>query len=116
MLVWNGSAGAVYDPRADRWRRMPDAPLEGPRYGSTAVWTGREMIVWGGDETGGVSGASDGAAYQPRVDRWRRIPQAPIGGRYQHGGTWTGRAMLVWGGCCKASRQLGDGALYSPPR
>lgn len=114
MLVWNGTAGAVYDPRADRWRRMPDPPLEGARYDSTAVWTGREMIVSGGDETGGVNGAADGAAYEPGEDHWRRVPTAPIEGRYQHAGAWTGKAMLVWGGCCKGSRQLGDGALYSP--
>jgi hypothetical protein len=116
MLVWNGTVGAVYDPRADKWRRMSDPPLEGARFDGTAVWTGREMTIWGGDETGGVDGAPDGAAYEPHEDRWRRIQRAPIHGRYQHAGTWTGKAMLVWGGCCKGSRQLGDGALYSPPR
>lgn len=93
---------------------MSNPPLAGARYDSTAIWTGREMIVWGGDETGGVTGAADGSAYEPGEDRWRRIPRAPIHGRYQHAGTWTGKAMFVWGGCCKGSRQLGDGALYRP--
>jgi hypothetical protein len=40
--------GAVYDPAADRWEGLPAAPLS-PRARALAVWTGRELIVWGGE-------------------------------------------------------------------
>jgi hypothetical protein len=46
------------------------------------VWTGTEMIVWGGGGTvSGPQGLVDGAAYDPRTDRWRRIADAPGEGR-----------------------------------
>ena len=57
-LVWGGLTGSfqdqkipphgvAYDPAANRWSAMPMAPLRG-RSNPTAVWTGRQMIVWGG--------------------------------------------------------------------
>jgi len=39
--------GAALDPATDTWRRIAPGPLAG-RYGQVAVWTGKEMIVWGG--------------------------------------------------------------------
>ncbi|HEV7537074.1 MAG TPA: hypothetical protein VGP90_15640, partial [Acidimicrobiia bacterium] len=58
LVVWGGgaggggnwqpaSAGAAYDPRADRWEVLPPAPVPG-RIGASAVWTGREVLFWGG--------------------------------------------------------------------
>jgi len=40
--------GAAYDPAADRWEALPAGPLS-PRARTVAVWTGRELIVWGGE-------------------------------------------------------------------
>src|SRR5438132_2430788 len=51
MIVWAGSGsgylntGARYNPSTDSWRAT-NAPTG--RYGHTAVWTGNEMIAWGG--------------------------------------------------------------------
>ena len=70
LLVWGGETGApgdfvtpphglAYDPRADRWSPLPQAPLQG-RIHPLAAWTGRGMIVWGGDP-----GFTDGALFQP---------------------------------------------------
>jgi spore germination protein GerM/N-acetylneuraminic acid mutarotase len=79
LLVWGGSQrsgaaapaipphGLAYDPRTDRWSPLPQAPLLG-RLGPTAVWTGREMIVWGGERPASPSGTrsfADGAAFRP---------------------------------------------------
>jgi hypothetical protein len=47
------------------WRRLAPSPLL-PRSGHVVVWTGREMIVWGGVEKGGAF--ADGAAYDPQRD------------------------------------------------
>ena len=75
---------------------IPDAPF-GPRTGETAIWTGRELIVWGGTSRAGDLPA-EGAAYDPALESWRRIPDAPIGSRAGHIAAWTGREMIVWGG------------------
>jgi hypothetical protein len=55
MIVWGGfregggtlADGARYNPTTDTWTPLAPAPLEG-RADPTAVWTGREMIVFGG--------------------------------------------------------------------
>jgi hypothetical protein len=39
-------AGAAWDPAADRWTRLPDAPL-GADDTIAAVWTGSHLLVWG---------------------------------------------------------------------
>jgi hypothetical protein len=77
VLVWGGVTGAsgfetipphgvAYGPAANRWSALPQAPLRG-RAWPMAVWTGREMIVWGGTipSARGHNGLSDGAAYRP---------------------------------------------------
>jgi len=57
VLVWGGrdrrflldAPGARYDLQTDRWERIPQR--NGPSrdlYSSTVVWSGEEMIVWGG--------------------------------------------------------------------
>lgn len=69
LLLWGGETGRpggfvtpphglAYDPRADRWSPLPQAPLRG-RLDPLAVWTGHAMIVWGG------AGFADGAAFTP---------------------------------------------------
>jgi hypothetical protein len=55
MIIWGGESptadfntGARYNPGTNSW--MPTATTNAPtaRCGHTAVWTGSEMIVWGG--------------------------------------------------------------------
>jgi N-acetylneuraminic acid mutarotase len=58
VIVWGGCCGVAgngsraqgmrYDPVEDEWLAMAPSPL-GERGGHSAVWTGEEMIVWGGD-------------------------------------------------------------------
>jgi hypothetical protein len=40
--------GGRYDPVADSWTILPTAGAPSARYSATAVWTGSEMIVFGG--------------------------------------------------------------------
>ena len=48
MIIWGGisadNSGGKYTPSTDSW--TANAPSA--RYVHTAVWTGSEMIVWGG--------------------------------------------------------------------
>ncbi|MGH9010689.1 MAG: hypothetical protein ACRDYF_12705, partial [Acidimicrobiia bacterium] len=54
--------GGTYDPVANRWQTFAAGPLSS-RVIHTAVWTGQEMLVWGG--TNGEAALADGAAYRP---------------------------------------------------
>jgi hypothetical protein len=112
------AAGAAYDPASDRWQVLPPAPLAG-RFGARAVWTGREVLFWGGQSGAGDTIFADGAAYDPVTRRWRTLPPAPIGPRTGHEAVWTGGEMLVWGGyerCCPIDSVLHDqaAAAYDP--
>jgi len=80
------------------WLALPQAPIAG-RIGAGAVWTGKEMIVWGGYGRSEHDGqASDGAAYDPATRTWRALAAAPAGvqGGAGAGVVWTGDAMVVW--------------------
>jgi hypothetical protein len=117
MLVWVGNApdgpavGATYDPARRTWRPIAPSPI-GPRESFSTVWTGHELIVFGGSSGDGLATPA-GAAYDPASDRWRVLPAAPIAARLDHAAAWTGREMLVWGG--RDTRgSLADGAAYDP--
>ena len=109
--------GAAYDPVAKTWRILPAAPI-GPRAQADALWTGTEMIVWGGWRPTGPHDAAwrDGAAYNPATNTWRTIPEAPITSRLGDDVTWTGQEMVVVGGSpgaySEGSRAIG--AAYNP--
>jgi N-acetylneuraminic acid mutarotase len=125
MIVWGGSddyesegtrgfprsflnVGAAYDPGSDTWRTLEPSPLD-PRGWHSAVWTGEEMIVWGG-----VS-ASNNGAYDPDTDSWREISHGPLSGRVEHSAVWTGEEMIVWGGSVVGGGPgYEDGAAYDP--
>src|SRR4051794_16967421 len=77
------------EPAPEGWRRGAPGPLR-HRDRAVEVWTGSELVVWGGDPDG-----DSGAAYDPAADRWRAIAAAPIPARFQGTGAWTGRDMLV---------------------
>jgi len=119
MVVWGQGAGvedleadlpagAAYDPAADRWRVLAPAPMASRI--TVPVWTGREMLVWGGQS--GPQYFDDGAAYDPVADRWRMLPASPLAPRFTSA-VWSGAQMLVWGGE-SAERAFDDGAAYEP--
>src|SRR4029077_1154639 len=80
------------------WTATNDVPVSGP--GHTAVWTGSEMIVWGGsDDTIFMGDLNTGGRYNPSTDSWvatstTNAPTARVG----HTAVWTGTEMIVWGG------------------
>src|SRR5436190_14674210 len=51
MIVWgaiNSNTGGRYNPNTDSWTVTSTTNVPSGRNSHTAVWTGREMIVWGG--------------------------------------------------------------------
>ena len=79
------------------WTQLPPAPIAGRTF-AASVWTGHEMLVWGG------ASASDalyhGAAPRstPAKNTWRRLPPAPLSRRSQAVAVWTGHrdGRLGW--------------------
>jgi hypothetical protein len=131
VILWGGccgtagrgsrAAGAVYDVGRDRWSALGPGPL-GNRHFHTAVWTGEEMIVWGGwaGHLRPTQLRADGAAYNRGADAWRMLAPAPLSPRRSHVAVWTGEEMIVWGGSKPLPRErerlLVDGAAYDPER
>jgi N-acetylneuraminic acid mutarotase len=109
--------GAAYDPNAESWHRIPPAPIHG-EYGAVDVWTGSELVVFGGGERHEPSSAN-GAAYDPRTNRWRSIAEAPLG-LNATSGMWTGRRVLVFGSLLdnrnRSATASAVGASYDPDR
>ena len=125
MIVWGGKdgflhsshyldSGGRYDPVNDEWRptaRNGAAP--GPRVDHVAVWTGTEMIVWGGVD--GISWLNGGGRYAPTSDSWTAMTTtgAPAGRRLATA-VWTGSEMIVWGGVVQSIGRVNSGGRYSP--
>jgi hypothetical protein len=86
-----------YSPATNAWTRIPTVGGPGPRELQSAIWTGQEMIIWGGARDGRVLG--DGARLNPATRTWSPLPTdgAPTA-RQDAGAVWTGKEMLIWGG------------------
>ncbi len=95
------------------WVSLPESPLT-PRHGHSAIWTGEELIIWGGTDNPGLLDpfSNDGAAYDPVERSWRKIAEAPIGKRLWHSAVWTGGEMIVWGGF--GDHAVVEAAAYQP--
>jgi N-acetylneuraminic acid mutarotase len=127
MIVWGGfgadssalfNSGGRYDPSADRWASTSTANVPAGRYSHSAVWSGTEMVVWGGFGTFGSEFLASGGRYDPATDTWvpTTTSNAPEG-RYFHTAVWTGTEMIVWGGfgTFYGSEWLNSGGRYDPP-
>jgi hypothetical protein len=123
MIVWGGYCGTncytltggQYDPSTDSWLpTSTGANVPTARSYHTAVWTGSEMIIWGGQNPT-IGNLNTGGRYDPSVDSW--VPTSTGGdvpsSRWLHTAVWTGSEMIVWGGQ-NYSGHLGTGGRYDP--
>lgn len=92
-------------------------------YGGATVWTGAELLAWGGTAyTDYAEGTPQqgGFALDPRTGKVTRMPPAPIAPRTLVASAWTGRELLIWGGydgqSFQPSSMFSDGAAYDPVR
>jgi hypothetical protein len=123
MIIWGGftapatdetNTGALYDPALDQWTPTAVSGAPYQREDHTAVWTGHEMIIWGGC-VGGTLCFGEGGRYDPATDSW--IPVTPLGapeGRSGHTAVWTGTQLIVWGGETWNGALLSTGGRYDP--
>ena len=103
-VITSPSAGCI----DDTWTPTSLTNAPDARGAHTAVWTGSEMIIWGGD-----GGGSTGSRYNPSTDSWTATSttNAPSG-RLNHTAVWTGSEMIIWGGSSGSS--LNTGGRYDP--
>jgi N-acetylneuraminic acid mutarotase len=109
MIIWGGDSGdpyvgsfntgGRYNPSMDSWTATTTVNAPFFRESHTAVWTGTEMIVWGGvffDFDNGYQYLNTDGRYNPGTDTWRATSTT---GAPTKGGPsmWTGTEMIVWG-------------------
>jgi N-acetylneuraminic acid mutarotase len=97
-------AGGCID---DTWIATSTTNAPSARAFHKAVWTGSEMIIWGGQEDNITF--NTGGKYSPSTDSWTATStvNAPSP-RSGHTIVWTGSEMIVWGGSGE------DGGRYNP--
>jgi N-acetylneuraminic acid mutarotase len=123
MIIWGGAyhgvgppvyfnTGGRYDPSTNSWTATSTPSAPSGRELHTAVWTGNEMIIWGGDSFG--SYLNTGGRYNPTTDTWAATStsNAPAS-RSLHTGVWTATEMIVWGGSNNGG-YLNTGGRYNP--
>src|SRR5262249_28175457 len=109
--------GGRYAPSTDSWTPTSTTDAPTARSSHTAVWTGSEMIVWGGG-VGSSTFVNTGGRYNPSTDSWTAMSTstAPTG-RVTHTAVWTGSEMIVWGGfgfVDQTFKFLKTGGRYNP--
>ncbi len=95
------------------WRPMSATGEPTARAQHVAVWTGRELVVFGGMAASGADADAVAWRYSPTDDRWVPGAVAPAGmvGMTGARAIWTGREVWVLGGQAGGGRVLG-GAAY----
>ncbi len=126
LIVWGGSSGSaigggsstlyndggIYDPVLDSWTTMATNGAPSVRSHHTAVWTGTEMIVFGG--IGPLVSFNISRRYNPATNSWSTVSATNIpSNRNGHTALWTGSQMIIWGGQ-SGSSYLNTGGLYDP--
>ncbi|HEX7743827.1 MAG TPA: kelch repeat-containing protein [Micromonosporaceae bacterium] len=115
-MIVEGLVDAAYNPATNTWRPVNTAPYNSGG-GSVTVWTGRQVLKWGGGCCGDYS--ASGSAYVPDTNRWYPLPASPLAGR-RAAGTWTGTEMVIVGGEGAPDANIGgtkafaDAAAYNP--
>jgi N-acetylneuraminic acid mutarotase len=122
MIVWGGyywdgnnhyfQSGGRYNPNTDSWVATSTSDAPTSRSIHTAVWTGSEMIVWGGYD--GSSYWNTGGRYNPGTNSWTAASttDAPAR-RSNHTAVWSGSEMIVWGGT-DGNNNVRTGGRYDP--
>ncbi len=117
MVVWGGTPvmpqrGRRYFPASDRWESISNIGGPTSNVGSpiTLIWTGTDMITWGGT-TSNIDGI-----YNKASETWRPVSTVAAPPRSTHHTTvWTGSEMIVFGGFeAGTAFKIGSGGRYNP--
>jgi hypothetical protein len=97
----------------DTWTPTSTTNAPTGRAYHSAVWTGTEMIVWGGGNSSAFT-LNTGGKYNPSTDTWTATSttNAPSARRL-HTAVWNGSEMIAWGGS-DGMNLLNTGGRYNP--
>jgi hypothetical protein len=89
--------------------------LDGPRGRTQSVWTGEEIVIWGGHDEGRIRSFADGAAFNPVNRTWRVLSSSPLDASGAPTlSVWAGdRVVFVQGNQARLSR-LGGVTVRRP--
>lgn len=107
IFLWSGSErkGFIYNYSDNTWDSISTAQSPSVRYNHKAVWTGSEIVIFGGSSVASpVSGTeylNTGARYSPSVNQWTPLPAilTSFPGRKKFAMVATTNGILIWGGC-----------------
>ncbi len=123
-LIWGGgktstqtfdNRGVRYNPATGTSTAMSLVGAPGARTNTRAVWTGTEMLIWGGNAaTTTPTYFNSGFRYNPTSDSWTSMSTvgAPTA-RTSYSYAWTGTELIVWGGT-NGTGYFNNGARYNP--
>src|SRR6266550_1865007 len=115
VLVWDGREvleiggtarriaqpdGVAFDPVTSTWRRIATAPGRIGAAGEAAVWTGRQVFLFGGQTAprgSGMLSCCVAGLYDPVRNAWSTSSAAPTGELAQVTAVWTGATIVVAG-------------------
>jgi N-acetylneuraminic acid mutarotase len=100
------------DATSNTWTATTITGVPTARCCQTAIWTGTQMIVWGGFNANVYF--KTGGRYTPSTNSWSATTTtgAPAG-RELHTAVWTGTEMIIWGGG-NGGAYFADGGRYNP--
>lgn len=83
-----------------KWMALSRVGAPTAREGMASVWTGTEMLIWGGayhGPDGWDTSPLPGMAYSPAEDRWRTLPSPTFSlNRRKPVAVFTGEEMIIW--------------------
>lgn len=95
----------------DTWKDISSVCAPSARWSLDPVWTGSEMIIWGGSE--GTQSLIDGARYDPLSNSWTPISTTNAIAQNDYISVWTGTEMIIWGGG-RNGTLTNEGLRYNP--
>lgn len=108
MIVWAGynmatqnmvGDGSSYNPVTNTWTPITNTNAPIPRSGASAVWSGTEMIIFGGHGQAVADRyLNTGARYNPAFNVWTATSTTGAPRVERQGAIWTGSRMLISGG------------------
>jgi N-acetylneuraminic acid mutarotase len=127
MLLWGGregltartvgNSGHIYNPQ-DRSTILlmgSGGSVPSPRTYHSCVWTGTQLVVFGGREASGDYLNTGGRTAGTTSSTWSAIATNGPAARDRHTAVWTGSEMIVYGGTtAQSGTYASDGWRYNP--
>ena len=123
-ITWSGNGTPptpyIFNAATGEWRTGSSDGCPKSRLFASGVWTGSEVIFWGGEDNSYYPIKDPGGAYNPATDSWRVISSANAPSpREWVNPVWAETEMIIWGGADTISNYnsppiLNDAYAYNP--